>query len=61
MFTFRNELLAKFAPPLDGSGLWETFNRVFDKMPIACIVNDVIWVAHGGVPKSTNKLEVKRA
>jgi hypothetical protein len=34
--------------------VWEAFNQVFDCMPVAAIINEQIFCAHGGIPRPLN-------
>ncbi|XP_054163125.1 uncharacterized protein LOC128960963 [Oppia nitens] len=54
-FTFSKECVEKFGA-IDGQKLWETFNKVFDFMPICAVIDDSIFCAHGGIPTSALRL-----
>lgn len=55
-YTFGKECEFKFGSL--GKDLWRSFNRVFDLMPIAAIIDDQIFCAHGGIPKSITDLKI---
>lgn len=55
-YTFSRECEVKFGIQT-GRKLWRIFNRVFDLMPIAAIIDNKIFCAHGGIPKSISNLE----
>lgn len=54
-YTFSKECDLKFGP--SGKDLWKNFNKVFDFMPIAAIIDNQIFCAHGGIPKSINDIK----
>lgn len=58
-YTFEKECEEKFGPI--GKQLWKNFNRVFDLMPIAAIVDDQIFCAHGGIPKTIGDIKTLAA
>jgi diadenosine tetraphosphatase ApaH/serine/threonine PP2A family protein phosphatase len=37
-----------------GQTIYERINRVFDHMPVACVIDDKIFCCHGGVPFGSN-------
>ena len=41
-----------FRKELKNDTLWVQFNKLFEQLPIAHIVNDDIFVVHGGLPKN---------
>lgn len=59
-YTFSRECELKFGTNL-GRKLWRLFNRVFDVMPIAAIVDDKIFCAHGGIPRTISHLDTLRS
>lgn len=54
-YTFEKECEDKFGEV--GTQLWKTFNKVFDLMPIAATIDDQIFCAHGGIPRSIDSIE----
>lgn len=58
-YTFGRECEVKFGPQL-GKRLWRIFNRVFDVMPLAAIIDEKIFCAHGGIPRTITDIETLR-
>ena len=60
-FTFKKEVLRKVSRngKLDDFAvkMWESFNDVFDSMPICALIDDSIYCAHGGIPFSATRTE----
>lgn len=54
-YTFSRECETKFGS--FGKQLWKTFNKVFNVMPIAAIVDNEIFCAHGGIPKTIQNIK----
>lgn len=54
-FTFLKECVAKFESA--GTIIWESFNNVFDCMPLCAVIDEKIYCAHGGIPASESRLE----
>lgn len=55
-FTFERECLDKCGAE-NGPNVFESFNRVFDIMPFAAIIDESIFCAHGGIPFTHTKIE----
>lgn len=53
-YTFGRECESKFG--LVGRQLWRAFNKVFDMMPIVATIDDQIYCAHGGIPRSVTDI-----
>lgn len=53
-FTFYDECLQKFGPE-NGEEIWNTFNDVFDVMPLCATIDESIFCAHGGKFFSVSK------
>lgn len=53
-YTFEKECEDKFG--IVGRQLWRNFNKVFDLMPIAAVIDNQIFCAHGGIPRSVSDL-----
>jgi hypothetical protein len=50
-------LLWGFGFPVSGNTMWEAINRVFDYMPIAAVIADAIFCAHGGIGNTLFSIE----
>lgn len=35
--------------------MWEKCNRVFDRLPLSCVIDKEIFCVHGGIPRQTVK------
>lgn len=55
-FSFYRECCTRF-----NGDLWESINLAFDRLPVAAVVDDVVYAAHGGIPASVNTLHQIRA
>ena len=59
-FGFRIECLEKFGDVV-GSEVWELINDVMDCIPVCGVINESIFVAHGGIPASTTSIRALQA
>lgn len=50
-FSFNRECCTRF-----NSDLWESINLAFDRLPVAALVDEVLYCAHGGIPASVTTL-----
>lgn len=48
-FTYKTECHEKFGSEL-GEDVWEATNTVFDRMPVAAVIDKKIFCVHGGIP-----------
>lgn len=55
-YTFNKECESKFGTT-SGRQLWRTFNRVFDRMPVAAVIDNQIFCAHGGIPRAITDIK----
>lgn len=56
-FTFEKECKDKYGN--NGQSVFETFNRVFDMLPFAAIIDEQIYCAHGGIPHKDSLFKVE--
>lgn len=56
-YTFCRECEVKFGPTL-GRKLWRVFNKVFDVLPLAALIDNQIFCAHGGIPRSVTEVSL---
>lgn len=54
-YTYKRECVLKYNEEF-GIKIWELTNKIFDKLPVAAIVDDAIYGAHGGIPKSAKTI-----
>lgn len=54
-YSYRVECLAKYGDEF-GPKVWEITNRIFDRLPLCAVIDDVIFCAHGGIPRSTQEV-----
>lgn len=54
-YSFQLECTTKFDDD-DGMAIWSLLNQVFDRLPVVAILDDAIYCAHGGIPKSAPTL-----
>ncbi len=50
-YSYKRECTSKYGEEV-GLKIWETTNQIFDKLPVAAVVDDAIYCAHGGIPRS---------
>lgn len=55
LFTFEKECLEKYGNY--GRNVFDMFNRIFDILPFAAIVDESIYCVHGGIPFTETKIE----
>lgn len=55
-YTYKRECLHKYGD-FYGLKIWELTNRIFDKFPVCALVDDCIFCAHGGLPRSLSEVE----
>ena len=55
-FTFKSEVMQKF-PGAAGPKIFQAFNRMFEVMPLAAVIDESIYCAHGGIPSCAKKLD----
>ena len=51
-YSFQDECIAKYQQ--QGRIIWDMLNEVFDRLPIAAILDDAIFCVHGGIPAGSN-------
>ena len=62
-FSFKTEILRKLGGRKGinvdtANRIWELFNSVFDVMPIAAVIDESIFCAHGGIPYTQINLNI---
>ncbi|KAJ6222672.1 hypothetical protein RDWZM_001217 [Blomia tropicalis] len=55
-YTYRNECLKKYGNEY-GERVWQLTNRIFDLLPLCAVIDEKIFCAHGGIPKSALNLK----
>ena len=55
-YTYRNECLKKYGNEY-GERIWQLTNRIFDLLPLCAVIDEKIFCAHGGIPKSALNLK----
>ena len=55
-YTYKKECIKKYGESL-GNEVFETTNKVFDKLPFCAVIDDAIFCAHGGIPASTRQID----
>ena len=54
LYTFRKECKKKYQT--FGAVVYDTLNRIFDRMPLAAVIDDSIFCCHGGIPASCSTI-----
>ncbi|KAJ6217351.1 hypothetical protein RDWZM_008508 [Blomia tropicalis] len=54
-YTYKRECVTKYGEEY-GIKIWELTNKIFDKLPVAAVVDDAIYCAHGGIPRSAQTI-----
>ena len=49
-YSFKNECNEKYK--IFGPSVYESFNKFFDRLPFAAVIDDSIFCCHGGIPAS---------
>lgn len=52
-YTYKNECFEKYGRKW-GEKIWATTNMVFDHLPVCAVVDNKVFCAHGGIPRSAN-------
>lgn len=55
-YTYKRECMIKYGEIM-GLKIWELTNRIFDKLPVCATVDDSIFCAHGGIPRTAQEVE----
>ncbi|XP_075680358.1 uncharacterized protein LOC113796051 [Dermatophagoides pteronyssinus] len=59
-YSYKAECLTKYGEEIGGK-IWELTNRMFDRLPLCAIIDEAIFCAHGGIPRSTIEIgEIQR-
>ncbi|KAI1285043.1 Serine/threonine-protein phosphatase PP1 [Halotydeus destructor] len=56
MFTFYRECITKYDREI-GKKIFEKINEFFDRLPVAAVIDENIFCAHGGIPFSGTKID----
>ncbi|OTF72585.1 Calcineurin-like protein phosphoesterase [Euroglyphus maynei] len=54
-YTYKNECLKKYGQ-IYGEKIWESTNKIFDKLPISATIDNDIFCSHGGIPKNATTI-----
>lgn len=55
-YSYKRECVQKYGEAL-GIKVWEITNKIYDKLPVCAVIDDAIYCAHGGIPRSATKLD----
>lgn len=55
-YSYRKECLFKYGEEM-GEEIWEAMNVMFDRLPVCAVVEDKVFGAHGGIPRSIVDLD----
>ncbi len=55
-YSYLKECVQKYGEEM-GLKVWELTNRIYDQLPVCGLVDDAIYCAHGGLPKSAKTVE----
>jgi protein phosphatase len=56
-YGFRQECMRRCR---DGAHVWTAINQVFEMMPVAALIDDVVLAVHGGIGESLQSLDQLR-
>lgn len=51
-YGFKDEIMQIY----QSENLWNAFNQAFAQIPLACVINDLVFCVHGGISPSLNSL-----
>lgn len=55
-YTYKRECFQKYGKEW-GEKIWDITNTLFDHLPVCAVVDDRVFCAHGGIPRSTSSIE----
>ena len=55
-YSYYQECLFKYGEVI-GLKVWHLTNKIFDRLPVCAVLDDAIYCAHGGIPRSTSNIE----